>query len=559
MKKSKISILLLSLFFMFIGVVSAKDDPFILDWREKDSINLDGGGSLFRNLQYRDGYLTIYSDNSYDDYNYVVTYVRYYDIDGNVISEKKLNNMYIIDAITNDDNVYMLVEFYTYDDDDYYYEAPQLIKLDDNFNVEVKYDLSHEHVVDEYDDYKSFIYRANYIAPSYGMSTLSIVNDCLYILGANFEVRSFDLNLETIKRIKTDESVVKKYFPSIYYLAKLTIEENIDYYDDYCGSEYYYCEKFYDEYSGLDFDYLNRYGYDDLFENSYFNYIAADTVNGNTAYSKVTESYYAWLHYFYPAPSPVALEEDNEIMTMGVTSGDYGAYIGLLDSNGEIVWEKENSNYAYFTNVKIVNGYIVAIGVHYEDYDYYGDIVIYDLDGKVVQTIESNNKVGGYDYLSTTKYGFLVTDGDVYNMCKSGRAVPTYRLNNCGVSANTEHYAIPYNIIVNVEGEGEVKANEQSFASQKQTIEVTYKEGYRVESVIVTDSEGNNIDVEDNSFIMPASDVTIFVKIVKDVKEESPVIENPNTNAFPITGIIVITIGLGIIGIRYFQKLKFLK
>ena len=71
------------------------------------------------------------------------------------------------------------------------------------------------------------------------MSTLSIVNDCLYILGANFEVRSFDLNLETIKRIKTDESVVKKYFPSIYYLAKLTIEENIDYYDDYCGSEYY--------------------------------------------------------------------------------------------------------------------------------------------------------------------------------------------------------------------------------------------------------------------------------------------------------------------------------
>ncbi len=559
MKKSKTIILLLSLFFMFIGVVSAKDDPFAFDWRDNETITTEGSSS-FNNLKYRNGYLTIYSEESYD---YDVTYVRYYDINGNIIKEKKLNNMEIIDAITNNDNVYLLVSTYGYYDS-YNRRIPEIVKLDDNFNVEESYDLD--------DDYSNFIGEANYLAPQFGMTTLSIVNDRLYILGEEFKIRSLDLDLGTIKYVKEDETSVKKYFPGIYYLAKLVFEYNMTYYTeyDYEEDEYNYSDSYYEALI-REYGYNHYYGYETL-PNIF---ISADTNNDYVAisglYSECDEynnEYYRWLTSFYPhivtSLNSDELDEEDE---------DYGvsptfAYscptpknlIGLFDKSGKLIWSKENNNYYAFTNVKLINDYIVALGVG----EYGSEIVIYDLDGKLVQTIESKND--GYGFLASTKDSFLVTNGTVGECSLPPKSInPVSQTlassRYCEVLTNTEHYALPYNINVDLDGEAEVNANEQSFAGKKETIEVIPKEGYKVDSIIVTDSDGNVLEVEDNTFTMPASDVNVAIKIVEIEKEveEPPVIENPNTNAFSITGIAVVAVGLGIVGIRYFKKLRFLK
>ncbi len=552
MKKSKKIILLLSLFFMFIGTVSAKDDPFAFDWRDTNSIISHDTYSINVNLKYRNGYLTIYNSEERN------TFIRYYDIDGNTIKEKKLNNIMTFDAITNDDNIYLLSLVPDYD----YNPVPKIIKLDDDFSIEKAYYLDEEYSY----DYGSFIGVANYIAPEYGMSTLSIVNNRLYILGEGFQIRSLDLDLETIKTIKSEETTMKKYFPGIYYLATLTYIENKDLVDqeirDYCEYELEGdCDSFYYWLVNNKSNY-----YQGLFQEAGVSFISADTNDKYTGISAVDISCGgsgSWLFSFFinnSVAGPLSASEDEYgIAQIAMECPTPNALLGLLDKDGKTIWIEENKDYTAFTNVKLVGDYIVALGLY--DYDFYGDIVIYDLDGNVVQTIE--NKKSGYQFLASTKDGFLATDVDASNQCREEENVElepqNYRSSSCYTELTTEHYALPHNITVTVEGEGEVKANEQSFSGKKEIIEITPKAGYKVESVTVTDTEGNIIEVEDNSFTMPASDVTIAVKIVEEVIEEAPVIENPNTNAFPIVGLVILAVGLGYLVYKNYKKFKFLK
>ncbi len=55
---------------------------------------------------------------------------------------------------------------------------------------------------------------------------------------------------------------------------------------------------------------------------------------------------------------------------------------------------------------------------------------------------------------------------------------------------------------------------------------------------------------------MPTSDVIIEVKLKKIVEE---IIENPNTAAISITGLVLVAGGLGYISYKNYKKLKFLK
>ena len=522
----KINKIMLIIFFLLmnIAIVNASEKSFELDWRDSDSFyttrynsynNSYVADDMILNFKYREGYISIYYAYEDDD-NTAGTHIRYYDNEGQTIKEKTINRLYVYDAVTNDENIYL----FAYDDNSY---DDILVKLDESFSIEEEYDLD--------DEYSYFISDANYIAPEYGMSTLSIVNDRLYVLGEEFRILSFDLNLNSVKKINFDKNTVKKYFPGIYYLMELTYEANT-HYD----------------------------GYDD------YEFISADVNDKNVAYSKTTCTM-SWLYEFYTEDEQSLMTNQNEAMPY-VTTCRPIAYLGLLDSDGKKEWEKENKNYYAFINVKQTNNYIVALGIT----DNSSDVVIYNLDGKLVQTIKS--KDNGYYFLSATPKGFIVTDTRVtdeygyyptYRSLKQNKANEIMQINDDDdpdyykVASTTEHYAFPYDITVKVEGEGEVKANEKSFAGDKETFEIIPKEGHKVESVTVTDTEGNIIDVEDNTFIMPASDVTIDVKIVEEVIEEAPVIENPNTNAFPIVGLVILAVGLGYLVYKNYKKFKFLK
>ena len=98
---------------------------------------------------------------------------------------------------------------------------------------------------------------------------------------------------------------------------------------------------------------------------------------------------------------------------------------------------------------------------------------------------------------------------------------------------------------------GEISLNTNPKAYDKVKINISSNSGYELASIIVKDSEENIIDVTNNEFIMPPSDVTI--EAIFDSK-----IDNPETIDY-----IFIILGLGILSsifiYKAYKRLKWLR
>lgn len=109
-------------------------------------------------------------------------------------------------------------------------------------------------------------------------------------------------------------------------------------------------------------------------------------------------------------------------------------------------------------------------------------------------------------------------------------------------------YLTDYQVNTVKEGVGEVESSASTAtAGDTVTIKATPGEGYRIDKIIVTDANGNNIDVVDNKFIMPASNVTIKV-----IFTNTP-IDNPKTGTMDVIGALVI---LALLGAASYQYIK---
>lgn len=112
-----------------------------------------------------------------------------------------------------------------------------------------------------------------------------------------------------------------------------------------------------------------------------------------------------------------------------------------------------------------------------------------------------------------------------------------------------------YNTETKTDGNGEVSISQDKAAEgEKIEIVVTPKEGYTLSVIKVIDENGNLIEVSNNSFIMPASDVQIEVIFEKNSSQDN--ITNPNTVG-TLLGIVFIGFGLSIlISSKYYKKIK---
>lgn len=66
-----------------------------------------------------------------------------------------------------------------------------------------------------------------------------------------------------------------------------------------------------------------------------------------------------------------------------------------------------------------------------------------------------------------------------------------------------------YYVTVNASENGSVTAKEYAIAGETVTLNVSPAENYALESITVTDADGNNVPVENNQFTMPAKAVTV--------------------------------------------------
>ena len=114
-------------------------------------------------------------------------------------------------------------------------------------------------------------------------------------------------------------------------------------------------------------------------------------------------------------------------------------------------------------------------------------------------------------------------------------------------------YSIDYNVIKKDTKNGDFTYTSKNDGDGKEYIELNIKpnEGYSIKEIIVTDVNGNKIEVKDNKFYMPLSDVYVEVKFIKG--EYIPI---PNTALGQ--NISFILIGISLIGLGIYVS-KFVK
>ena len=140
-------------------------------------------------------------------------------------------------------------------------------------------------------------------------------------------------------------------------------------------------------------------------------------------------------------------------------------------------------------------------------------VVKYDLAGNVVLTGDYlHDKMYNTDYQGICynkqlqKYFLAGTDGTLI-VTYSG-SMP---INNVYDNAIVATFKEPVYPIVSEAKEGKVEVDEEARAGTTVELRIIPNDGYAVDKVVVTDAKGNVIPITNNTFIMPASKVTVVV------------------------------------------------
>ena len=237
---------------------------------------------------------------------------------------------------------------------------------------------------------------------------------------------------------------------------------------------------------------------------------------------------------------------------------DYYSFILKINNEtGEVEWIKDApDDYMYYDVVGISDDFVITVGYQDDNWTEVGyerdsesvvsSLFIYDLDGNIVEEHDLAKEAG-------------VSRVDITHIMPFGKTIVGQAFaydEDDNMTSLVFKYAGKFNIGINVEGNGTVNVPEEAFPGDEVEVVLTPDFGWTVDSIIVRDADGNEIEVNDNKFIMPDSDVTIEVKFKKIVEE---IIENPNTAAISITGLVLLAGGLGFIVNKNYKKLKFLK
>ncbi len=252
------------------------------------------------------------------------------------------------------------------------------------------------------------------------------------------------------------------------------------------------------------------------------------------------------------------IEDENNLPTCYINSSL------KLTENNDVLFDKTYDDYLVLIDAKFIGNYIVAIGIRnvgdiidilqkgdagkIEEIaiNIQSDIVILNKSGEIVQTIGNKNNL--YAGITPSNNGFMVYKGEVN--------VPILDIitGNLEEEAYFNLYAEAYDILreinTKVIGKGDISITNKSKSGEKVTYSVTPKKGYSLSHIKITDADGNTVEINENSFIMPSSDVTIEVTF-------NPT--NPETKDIAIIGtIITMLIVLGLT-IHNYKKVNFLR
>ncbi len=280
--------------------------------------------------------------------------------------------------------------------------------------------------------------------------------------------------------------------------------------------------------------------------------------------------YYAWDYNIYPYEGYIGIKSPNYNKNNYIIPNDFSSYQPVTNFNGyteriienpyhNYISESDNNRlYDYLENNHIeldtLSGKSILVGNYYYTYtkgnkEIKPNLIMIDKDYEDYELKSILNK-DFYDGSKVEEDRLEVTDlyeydGKViavleYNgMCITAQNASERYGDGCTTNTYIQIYKPIYNVYTKTDGNGEVKASQNTAdTGEGITFEVIPNKGYVLSEVKVTDSEGNVVTFTDYKFTMPSSDVTIEAVFVP---------ENPNTKSF--IGYIAIILIISILSI----------
>ncbi len=489
MKKTKYLIIALIMLMCTATVKAASEGPFYFDWENSRIENAIEMQSLFNeNLSFKKGSIVI--QTILDENASPTTKITKYDAKGNEITTNSLEKTAFYSAITDDTNIYLVVISSENEE-----SVQKLIKLDENLELvqELSFDEEYTPAVDGMINARVF-----------GHDILAIKDDYLYVFCGEEYMLKTKLDLSKWENMEYSKTLFAKYFPD------LSAEYDL---------LYIWMEKLFN--GNVTGDYLDMevttHVYEDKMISSGMRYYV------NTG--KATDSM------------------------------PFAGFIRIKDNSGKVIFEEVNNDYAKIIEARIIGDYVVAvalvegsIGMSYTNspYELGNDIIVYNMDGELVQTIETE---GSYVFLNEINSGFIAThvescEETTNDIIIEGLMAKGETTSSKTCTYNTEAYYLPLEVKTKVTGKGSIEAISNTRKDEEITFKVTPEKGYVLSEVKVTDENGNVVIFTDYTFTMPNSNVLIEAIFVP---------ENPNTSDVAIIGLIIISI-FGFIAVSFSSK-----
>ena len=357
-------------------------------------------------------------------------------------------------------------------------------------------------------------------------------------------ILTYDKNNELINGDKysddesyTDSTIINsKYFEPFY---KMFLEPDGEVYDK-DNNKLYYVDYYYEIFSYYDYEQAKDIKID-------FN------EDLNHTKKLLGKKYDVYLTVKNTGVEVNQITESNGYYIVYYNDEEYKNYISVLDGNYKIILTFSDS----------VLGRAVYV---YDDLIYLMEtddkIAVYKLDGTQIETLSiSNNYIddNSDNYFEDSCGNFIpgsiyIENNEFYIMyslkfCEEKKIIFESGHDDSATRELIEHITLKYDLSYDVEivnsSNGEVTYETKVDEDGRSYVElkVVPKDGYSVEEIIVTDINGNRIEVINNRFLKPLTDVKIEVKYVKGEYLPIPDTFLGKSVSLIIIGLILVSLG----------------
>lgn len=556
------------LLFFCMNFVSAKGG-FYFGWDNGDSLVVDNSNNDLQimkdnNIGFKHGYVTTRIE--VDEVNEETkSYIYYYDRSGNELKKEIFKSTIFGSLKVDGDYIYTVALINDNTDNEI---KIVVMKLDSNLKKVKEKDITN--LVIEKDEEGNVINTEAtmlLILPKIiGIDGIGVTEDGVAILFSLDKLVVLNKDLSKAEKNNFDEKSLKKYFPNLSVLVKhiTDLSKETETLEDMEVPK-------------------------GIFLSSEIN---GDTIVSSGIKLSLSNKLNHKEHGFV-LPRNYTEDEVNKIDYL-----EMDAKLVLFDSKYNQKWEIVNKDYLGFINTVVINNYIVTIGLdidftdeYYIEFakpkvinnspaieDIHSDILVYDMNGNLVQTIANSSLYWG---LEETETGFIVSNlkhlmdfinSNINSEIPDGTGVSTVLEEESKISINSfnlneylndatqrvekdflitmtnEVWFVENNIKTNVVGKGNVTVVESSLAGNDVTFKVEPQDGYVLSVVKVVDQEGNILTFTDYTFTMPSADVTI----------EAIFIKNPDTLDKVIVFFLIFVVSCLIIKV-YKRKFDYLR